>query len=83
MATGEPPVDFPAIEEIMRIRFGKAVRCPECEKRLPDTDWEGAVNHMLGEHGRWRLLHVGTESAYDAYNTLAHYPVAVLGRIRA
>lgn len=62
---------------IVHISTNVSRRCPHCEKYLPASQFEDAVNHLVRDH-RYQLLHVGPEVAWDDNHKAVHHTVAVL-----
>jgi hypothetical protein len=75
--------NYPGIIQTLRLisRGSHHGRCPSCGFDVIEQELDRAINHFL-DHDDWVLLHVGTETDYDA-GKLHHYTVAMVGMIES
>jgi len=67
-----------AIKSIVHVSTNGGGMCPACSTILqPRDDFDGAVNHLLQQHG-YKMEHVGQETSWDSEGRPWQSTVAVL-----
>lgn len=69
---------YEGIKHVVRIHTNNRTKCEHCDTNFEEYEFTKAINHHIEQHG-YKLLYVGTESAYFEGNA-HYYSVAILGK---